>query len=850
MCAAVTAARPCRHSYASPGMYTQHWQAPAAVPPPVGPSLLPLPQQQTRVSSVTMPVGAAREAKYVQPVLSPSLLPPQGMAPGGFSQQQPRVLSGRGHESPLQRPEWSSATPPSSHLTAVGVLAGSRPTSVQQLQHTPQQPQQLVRPTPMSPVQRAPEVRGAVGSSAQPTRFAPTNPFAQRVAAASQGYPAEPPSRAVGSRPQEVPVSRARRSTTTGPVRGGESSRCATPPPSLATFGQENYKADMKHLLMLLNNPRILQRYAISEFQRSDIDGDGVLSFAELEGAIRRLHRELGLRSVREVDDHHHLVRRRMHRFDIDRSGFLNETEFAELYKWTLWRKYEDLEPPTFKRGELVGHVRPGIPSQAYSIGERLGKGQFGVVNRVRHRQTGVDRAMKTVSKSKAVSSKTPIAELHKEIELLALLDHPHILRLFEHYADGLNVYVIMDVLQGGELHDIVKQHADAERPLPEAWISHVFSQVLEAIAYCHGKGVMHKDLKFEHVMFQRPVNVDSPLEDVHAIVIDVGLAELFGPQHGKAKRSKVVSGSLCTMAPEVLMQDYSYKCDIWSLGCMLYAIFNVVPAYLPDGRGGKVLYTYPFAPVPTKTDAMGIEGLLKAQRAGPPMEKIRHASLSSRLVIERMLAFYEMTRPSARDCLTMPWFKEGPSSKRVVKLSKEQVRSLEQHREHQMWWSAVSSHAATQLPASRLASLSARFDAMSKSHGGHLSRRDLAQFLEQMGMSREASQRTADAADYDHDEEIEWSEFVAAMLPTSHELFGISLQSAFQSLDTNCDGELSRQEVMQLLSQGHIDGLHMPAAKTADTMIEELDKDHTGSVSYDEFLHYFINAEQGDFVD
>lgn len=227
-------------------------------------------------------------------------------------------------------------------------------------------------------------------------------------------------------------------------------------------------------------------------------------------------------------------------------------------------------------------------------------------------------------------------------------------------------------------------------------------------------------------------------------------------------------------------------------------------------------------------------------------MDKIKSASPGARALVERMLRVSESSRPSARECLAMPWLVEG-GGPHVLRLSGEQVKALGQEREHRLWWSTVTAHAATQLPASRLAKLSDRFEQMSRGHGGTVSRRDLASFLQELGLSREAATRTADAADYDRDEEIEWSEFVAAMLPASQELFSVALLGAFQSLDTNCDGALDREEVMQLLEQGHIDGLHMPAGKTAETMIEELDTDENGNVSYEEFLEYFVRHEATD---
>ena len=67
-----------------------------------------------------------------------------------------------------------------------------------------------------------------------------------------------------------------------------------------------------------------------------------------------------------------------------------------------------------------------------------------------------------------------------------------------EHYNDTQNVYIITDVCAGGELHDIVKEHAEEQRPLNEKWIARVFHQTLEAIAYFQAKGFLHKDLKFK----------------------------------------------------------------------------------------------------------------------------------------------------------------------------------------------------------------------------------------------------------------------------------------------------------------------------------------------------------------
>lgn len=601
--------------------------------------------------------------------------------------------------------------------------------------------------------------------------------------------------------------------------------------------------AEVRQLMLILNNPRILEQYGMALFQRSDVNGDGVLSFQELERLIPQLHAQLSLRVVDMAEARRRLVRARMRRFDVTGDGVLNPAEFLELYRWTLWRKYEDVDPPKFKRVDAIGSVHIGVPSQFYVLGSVLGTGQFGVVNQVTHRQTRLERAMKTIHRGKAEESGSPLALLKQEIELLAMLDHPHILRLFEHYTDTLNVYLVTDLCSGGELQDVVKVHAEKQQPLPESWVRRVFAQTLEAIAYCHAKGVMHKDLKFEHVMFQNRVTCESPIEDIHVVIVDVGLAELFGAQHGRPQRSSDTCGSLCTMAPEVLTRHFSYKCDIWGIGCMLYAIFNVVPTYLPDGKGGQVLYTYPFAPTPGHDDPLGVTSLLQAQRRGPPMDRIASASPGARQLVQWALTCDESVRPSAPECLAMRWFVDDLGDA-AIPFSIEQVRAIEQDREHRLWWRAMAVRAATQLPASKLGHLERRFALIDRDKDGTVQQGELASFLMEIGVPQDAAERAAQASDFDENGEIEWSEFVATMLPTSHELFAVSLMVAFQSLDANCDGSLDHGEVLRLLVDGHIDGMHMPAAKTAETMISELDADGSGSVSFAEFHDYFVHSD------
>lgn len=622
---------------------------------------------------------------------------------------------------------------------------------------------------------------------------------------------------------------------TSGPYR-------KEPVPPMAMQGS-NEVDKLKNLLLIMRSPKVLEQYAKTTFRRYDADGNGVLSLEELEVVIPELARDLGLHIPEDAEERKKQVRSRMRKFDANGDGILSEDEFLELYKWYLWRQYEDLMPPNFKRKSQIGSVKRGVPSQVYTIGKELGKGAFGIAYKVRHKtHPDIERVMKTVNKQKAIDSGTPLALIHQEIDLLAILDHPHILKLFEHYQDHTNIYIITGVCNGGELLDVVEDHANKGKALPESWIARVFGQVLEGISYAHAKGVMHKDLKFENVMLRYKVTAESPVEQIHAIIIDVGLAELFGQQHGKSQRSDQLAGSLSTMAPEVIGRDFSFKCDVWSLGIMLFAIYNAVPQYIPDGEGGQVLFTYPFFPSPTNEDPYGLTALVAAQRAGPPMSQIAHASAKAQDAILKMLTFNERDRPTAPEALAHPFFQETDPSI-SVELSPAQVQSLLKHREEKTWWNAMISAAASQIPATKVMHLSDVFRTIDTDCNGFIEKQELCGRLESLGVSKEAAVKAADAADYDNSGKIEWSEFVAAMLPASQELFATALQVAFSHFDTNHDGHLDRAEITTLLESGHISQDHMPG-KTVEQMISELDTNHDGEISFEEFHHYFISQE------
>ena len=104
-----------------------------------------------------------------------------------------------------------------------------------------------------------------------------------------------------------------------------------------------------------------------------------------------------------------------------------------------------------------------------------LGKGGFGQVYKAYHKLDGSEIAIKTVGKSGL--SKAEISNLCRELDILQKVDHPNITKYFENYEDENFIYICMELMEGGDLHD---------KHFPDAKISHIMKKLLLALKHCH----------------------------------------------------------------------------------------------------------------------------------------------------------------------------------------------------------------------------------------------------------------------------------------------------------------------------------------------------------------------------
>uniref|UniRef100_A0A8C9N8G0 non-specific serine/threonine protein kinase n=1 Tax=Serinus canaria TaxID=9135 RepID=A0A8C9N8G0_SERCA len=203
--------------------------------------------------------------------------------------------------------------------------------------------------------------------------------------------------------------------------------------------------------------------------------------------------------------------------------------------------------------------------TDGYEIKEDIGVGSYSVCKRCVHKATETEFAVKIIDKSKRDPS--------EEIEILLRYgQHPNIITLKDVYDDGKFVYLVMELMRGGELLDrILRQKCFSER---EA--SAVLCTITRTVDYLHSQGVVHRDLKPSNILYMdESGNPDS------IRICDFGFAKQLRAENGLLMTPCYTANFV---APEVLKrQGYDAACDIWSLGILLY---TMLAGFTPFANG------------------------------------------------------------------------------------------------------------------------------------------------------------------------------------------------------------------------------------------------------------------------
>jgi calcium-dependent protein kinase len=455
-------------------------------------------------------------------------------------------------------------------------------------------------------------------------------------------------------------------------------------------------------------------------------------------------------------------------------------------------------------------------PNQLYIRKKILGRGSFGIVYLVKHKELSRYFAMKVIKKTS--KNKEEEENLMNEINILRKLDHPNILKITDFYPLKTEYNIITEYCQEGELFDEIKAHA----PFNEILTAWYMRQILSAVSYCHSMNIIHRDLKPENILIVKRVkNGFHPIK-----IIDFGTAKVFQ----KEKSEHLLIGSAYYIAPEVLSRNYSELCDLWSCGVIMYILLTGRPPF----------------------NGINEEEIMKKIKEGNyDLSKYPWGIISedAKNLVKGLLQIDPKKRYSAQDALNHKWFQSEKikTNKSAYDIKHRQVNKLVdnliKYRSDNILRCAVIAllvHNSIQLNQAHDAVK--LFNKIDKNGDGKITREELFNGLQpyKKEITDEELRKQVDTIfnniDTDHNNHIEYEEFVRAAIDKNNFLSVNFLQFAFNYFDKDHDGGITYEEVKNKFYQNDKNKNSYKAQEQLQKAFNDIDINGDGKLSFEEF--------------
>ncbi len=296
-----------------------------------------------------------------------------------------------------------------------------------------------------------------------------------------------------------------------------------------------------------------------------------------------------------------------------------------------------------------------------YEIKALLGEGGMASVYQAFHPMLRRDVAIKVIE-SRLARKAAFVTRFEREAQIVASLNHPNILKIFDYGRHDDLIYLVMELEVGGSLTDLIRA-GDLTLELA----SRLFEQVASALDYAHSRGIIHRDLKPQNVLLDGEQN---------AILSDFGIAKLIGEDVTQLTQSGMAMGTPAYMSPEQWQgRPLDSRSDLYALGVMLFEMLTGRLPFVADTPFG-MMHMHVYEPPPSlrtlRPDlSADVEAVLDRALAKNPDERYQSArelAQEARLALARQLPTAPATAPR----------QSSPETDNVVRLSEKQPTNLE----------------------------------------------------------------------------------------------------------------------------------------------------------------------------